>query len=392
MRILIVHNHYGEYATGGEAHVMCSEANLLNDHGHTVKKYECTNAEITKDATKFNMVMHFANIGWSDLSYHRIKMVIKDFNPDIMHIHNYWFLLTPSVFAAAKDCGVKIVHTLHNYRLICPAGQLLRQNSICEKCIKGHPYRVLWNNCLETDNIFKAYLKLKIYLKTRSMNYLHDHVDAFIALSEFGRSKFIEGGVDDSKIFVKSNFMSDPFAGEQSTGKKIGAVFTGRLSPEKGIITLIKAWESQSMDLFVIGEGPMEDKLKESAPSNVHFIGKKSHSDTIEYVKKAQIFIFPSEWYEGFPLSLLEAMAVGVPIIASDLGPRNEMIEHKKTGLLFEPGNVKDLNEKIYYLNSNEQNAKNMGKEARRKFLTTYSDEVNYKELLNIYKNALKSN
>jgi glycosyltransferase involved in cell wall biosynthesis len=303
-----------------------------------------------------------------------------------MHVHNYWLVLTPSIFAAAKDCGVKTVLTLHNYRLICPGGQFLKNGKVCELCLKGNPYRILYHRCYPGRSLLKSYLSLILYLKTKKRAFLTDGVDSYIALTNSGRSKFIEAGLPGEKIFVKPNFMRDPMETmPQITPDGEGALFAGRLSPEKGIAALLKAWDGLNYPLRIAGDGPLLQKMRRNAPVSAEFLGWQPHEEILKRLCASAFFVFPSEWYEGFPLSLLEAMALGKAIIASDLGPRREMIEDGVSGLLFEAGNANDLRTKAETLIRDPVLRVRLGQAARETYLARYTPETNYQILMNIY-------
>ena len=389
MRILQVHNHYGDHAQGGEANVADAEAILLTEHGHEVMKYERTNAEIYKNGSIKDKIRAFRDVAWSKKSYLEIQEVIRNFRPDIMHVHNYWLVLTPSIFASAKKCGVPTVLTLHNYRLICPGGQFLRNNKICELCLDGSPLRAILYCCYPGGSILKSLLSVRLYLETRKRKYLSSVLDAYIALSDFGRKKFIEGGLPQEKVHVKPNFIKDPYGYTEAPLLGTGAVVIGRISPEKGLKTLLKAWHDIDYPLMVVGDGPSMDEAKQLASTNVTFTGQISHDSALRVCKESLIFLFPSDCYEGFPLSLLEAMATGRAIIASDLAPRRESISDGKTGLLFEAGNSNDLRNKVMHLINNSQLCKQLGAAARRTYLEKYTPSKNYEMLIDIYRGIL---
>jgi glycosyltransferase involved in cell wall biosynthesis len=389
MRILLVHNHYGRYATGGEAAVMQAEASLLEAHGHVVIKYERTNAEI-EEAGLLGKIKVARDVAWSKAGYEAIKQVVDKFKPDVMHVHNYWFVLTPSIFDAAKNLGVATVLTLHNYRLICPGNQFLRNNKPCELCLDGNPYRVLWHRCYPGRSLLKSYLSLRLYLHTRKRGFLARWVDGYIALSEFGKKKFIEGGLPEGKLHIKPNFMSDPLHDSDIPWPGSGTVFVGRISPEKGLMTLMQAWRGINYPLTVIGNGPQMDSVKHAAPVSVVFAGQKSRGAVLEIIKKASFLVFPSDCYEGFPLSILEAMAVGKAVIATNLGPRKEIVHNGVTGMLFKARDPKDLRQKVQKLITDTELCVSMGKAGRQRYLQKYTPEKNYNILMAIYLAALK--
>jgi len=383
MRILIVHNHYGDFAFGGEAMVMKAESELLRSYGHDVFIYERTNSEIFKRSL-WGKIKAFKDMTWSPEGYKAVADVIDEFKPDIMHVHNYKFLLSPSIFKAAKDRGVATCLTLHNYRLACPAGQFLCNGRICEDCLDGFPYRMLWRQCIPGSFLANV-VQLYLYIGTRKRKLLAPWIDAYIALSEFGRNKFIEGGLPADKVFVKPNFMSDPINGQTANKDMHGAIFVGRLSKEKGVAPLLNAWKDIEYPLTIVGDGPLRDGLEKSAPDNVRFVGFKSHQEVLALIVNSAFMIFPSEWYEGFPLSLLEAMAIGRPVIASDLGPRHGIVRDGKTGLLFKAGDPDDLRQKVQRLINHPHECEQMGEAARKEYLQKYTPEKNYKMLMDVY-------
>lgn len=369
--------------------MMEAEVRLLESHEHTVMKYERTNAEIT-DGGLIRKLNAFFQVTWSPLGYEAIRKVIVEFKPDIMHVHNYWPLLTPSIFAAAKDNGVATVLTLHNYRLICPGVLFLRNNVPCELCLDGKPHRVLWHRCYTGKSLLKSYLSLRLYLETRNKDFLAPWVDAYIALTEFSKKKYIEGGLPKGKIYVKPNFMDDPLHTGETASPGHGAVFVGRVSPEKGLMTLVQAWGGMDYPLRIVGDGPLMNTINKKAPANVQFVGQKSREEVLQLIQGSAFLVFPSTWYEGFPLALLEAMALGRAVLASDLGPRREMVQDGVTGLLFDAENPEDLRRKAQQLIFNPEMTKKMGETGRQVFLEKYTAEKNYETLINIYQKIIE--
>jgi len=392
MRILIVHNHYGRFAQGGEANVMNAEAKLLAEHGHEVMKYERTNAEIYEDGTIADKLRAFRDVAWSEKSYQEIKKVLREFKPHVMHVHNYWLVLTPSIFAAAKECSVKTVLTLHNYRLICPGNQFKRDSEPCELCLDGKGWRCVVHRCFPDRSMLKCLLSTLLYYRTRARSFLSPWVDAYITLSEFGRLRFIAAGLPAEKIFVKPNFMPDPIGGSTFLcDEGNGGFYAGRISSEKGIETLIDAWAGLQYPLRLAGDGPLFEKLKKKTTGKIHWLGWQSHEETLRLLRESAFLIFPSILYEGFPLALLEGMALGKAIIASDLGPRREMITDGTSGLLFEAGNSKDLRSKIETLIGDPALRIQLGRTARETYLARYTPEKNYQILMNVYEHVLQS-
>jgi len=387
VRVLIIHNYPGDYAAGGEGNVFEDEARLLREHGHGVRQFKCTNAEIMQ-AGPFKKIKAFIDAPWSKLGYQIILEEIEKIKPDIMHVHNFFFILSPSIFRAAKDAGVPTVATLHNYRLISPCSQLMRKGKVCEICLNKNPWRIMLYRCYRKSFLANL-LRYRIYYSGKKKHGWIDDIDAFIALTKFGKEKYIEGGLPANRIHVKPNFMADPLNGRQVPQCGCGAIFVGRLSIEKGVGTLLKAWQDIDYPLTIVGDGPLRQQLEKSAPDNVRFVGFKSHQEVLALIVNSAFMIFPSECYEGFPLSLLEAMAIGKSVIASDLGPRREIVEDGVNGLLFEAGNIKELKNKIEFAIENTSLMQEMGQKARELYLKLYTPERNYKQLMSIYDKVL---
>jgi len=391
MRILIVHNHYGNFATEGEAQVAQHEFELLRSHGHIVSKYEATNAEI-EDLTLIGKCQSLLQVGWSKMGYERIKAAIDAFRPDLMHVHNYWFRLTPSVFAAAKERGVATVMSLHNFRLVCPASVFLRKGKPCELCMDGKASRILIHRCYPGGSMLKSLLAYRLYKETRKRQLLASLVDAYIPLTEFARQKVLAAGLPPEKVYVKPNFMVDPLNGGKPTTPKEGAIYVGRLSPEKGVLGLLEAWRNIDYPLTIVGDGPQMPEARIAGGSQVKFLGNRSHDDVLRLIEQSAFLVFPSEWYEGFPLTLLESMAVGRAAVATDLGPRREMVRDGQTGLLYRSRDIQDFTSKVRRLISDRNLCATMGAAAREVYLAEYTPAKNYQMLIRIYEEALHRN
>ncbi|MHC1743883.1 MAG: glycosyltransferase family 4 protein [Syntrophobacteraceae bacterium] len=388
LRVLIVHNHYGDFAVGGEAGVMRAEAQLLVSHGHEVSIYERTNAELER-LSRGEQFQLLWNMPWSGKSYRDVADALDRFKPDIMHVHNYWLMLGPSIFAAAKERGLTTVLTLHNYRLLCPGGQLLSGGRVCEDCSDGRVLRALWRRCYPGKSLLKSFLSLRLYQHTRFRQYLAPWVDAYIALSAFARRKFQNGGLPPDKIHVKPNFIEDPMPpGDPPTSGGHGAVFVGRLSEEKGLSSLLEAWKSVPAPLTIVGDGPEMTRIARQAPSHVSFTGKQSSEAVFDLIRKASFLVLPSLCYEGFPMTVIEAMAMGRAVLASDLGPRREVVQDEVTGLLFRAGDIEDLRRQALRLIENPDFRSRLGMQGRKVYLERYTSGRNYQALIGIYQHA----
>ena len=386
MRVLLVHNNYGNYATGGEKNVMLAEAKLLRDNGHDVIIYECTNDENVFN-TKNHKFKAFYHSKWNPLAYRELKATINQYKPDIMHVHNYWYQLSPSIFKASYDLNVPSVITLHNYRLLCPGVLFLRNGKPCEDCMTKNPIRSVFFRC-HSGSILKSLLSYRLYSSTKKNDYYSNYITGYIALTEFAKSKFVEGGIKESQIKVKPNFIPKEqieSSNKVSEAEEKYALYVGRVSREKGIENLSRAWEKIHFPLKIIGSGDtnLEEKLKSN--KNIEFLGNKSSAEVFGYLKYCTFLVFPSIWYEGFPLTIIEALSMGKPIVASNLGARSEVVVHEETGLLFKFDCIDDFRCNIVRMIEDETLRNQMGNNAKRKFINQFSEDINIKRLESIY-------
>lgn len=387
MKILIAHNHYGDFATGGEAMVFHAETNLLKSHGYEVLTYERSNSEL-KNKSLRNRVNAVLNLHWSEQTIAEVGKIMDEFKPDILHVHNYKFLITPSIFYAAKQRGIETVLTLHNYRLMVPCGNFMtKDGKVCEKCLTENPVNILKYRCAQ-GSILKSFLQYRLFTKTKfKLNQLVDLVDTYIVLSNFAKIKLEQTDVPANQIVVKPNFITTE--NNKSLSSKIErAVFIGRLSFEKGLMNLIEDWSAINYPLYIIGTGPLENKAKEISKSNknITFLGNIENKKVKEFLAESSFLVFPSTLYEGMPITILEAMSVGVPVIATNLGPRNEMIQNGINGFLYENGNSTEFIDKVNMLIENKGFRRKMGKIAKEEYLKKYTPEINFKMLDEIYK------
>jgi len=401
MKILLAHNFYQSSSPSGEDSVFKSEKKLLAnrtaDLGGGLITFERYNDDINKYSSIRKTWLSINTI-WSYESYAGIKDIIKKENPDIAHFHNIFYLISPSVYFACKDAEIPVVQTLHNFRLFCVNGLLLRDGLICEGCIGKLPWRGVVNACYRNSRVYSVTVALTESLH-RFLGTWKDKVDAYIVLTEFNRKKFVECGLPEEKVFVKPNFLLDPPEPEYSNNGY--AAFLGRLSTEKGLNVLIDAFKrlqsptTKWVHLKIIGDGPLRGQIEEEVKAQqIHYIeaaGRKTFDESMELLKGARFLIIPSVWYEGFPMIILEAFACGKPVIASRLGALAELVGDGKTGLLFEPGNPEDLASKISWMLENEISCCEMGKNARKVFEERYTAEKNYEILMKIYHSVLSN-
>ncbi len=386
MKILLVHNQY--QIPGGEEVVFEQEREMLLRAGHQVLSYERTNfeAENYKGLRKMNLI---ANIAWSTSSQRSLRDLLREEKPDVVHVHNFFMMMSPSIFAACHEAGIPVVQTLHNFRMLCPNAFFLRDGKICEECPQHSLWRGIAYGCYRGSRIATASVALMLEVQRQRRAW----ADLYIALSDFSRQRFIANGLDAQKVCVKPNFVS-PDPGER-IGSGNGAAYIGRLSKEKGLEPLLDAWHQLHCDipLRIVGDGPLMEPLKKKAAelklNCVKFVGRVPRNQVPEEIKTARFVMAPSQCYENFPMGIAEALACGVPVICSRLGGMQEMVTHGEAGLNFTPGDATDLANKVQWAWSHPEEMQGMGKKARREFETRYTAERNYPLLMEIYRRAI---
>src|SRR5215831_3715728 len=331
-RILLVHNAYQH--KGGEDAVVEAELELLHAYGHRVELYSRDNYELAGAGP----LATARDTLWSPRTVRETAACIASFRPDIVHVHNTFPLISPSVIWAAAQARIPIVQTLHNFRLLCAQGQFLRNGGLCEDCLGAVPWRGVIHRCYRGSAGHTALLVTMLGLH-RTLRTYEDRVTRYIALSEFSRAKLIQGGLPPQKIAVKPNFVT---ASPGGGGMRKGGLFVGRLSHEKGIDVLLAAMDrSPGLIIDVIGNGPEAQAVAAHAQVRCH--GRKEQDAVLDAMRRAAYLILPSVTYENFPRSIVEAFACGLPVIASRLGSLAEIVEDGRTGLLFTPGLAEEL-------------------------------------------------
>lgn len=392
MKVLFIHNYYRSDSPSGEDAVARNERKLLEDNGITVISYEKFNDDID-DSNVLKKIGLAVNTVWSRSTRNEVAVLLHRERPDIAHVHSIHPQLSPSVYAACRDAGVPVVHTLHNYRYICPGALLQRGGKPCEDCVGRVPVDALRYRCFRGSLSATAALAAMLIFN-RLRGTFANEVNQFIALTDFAKSRFVAGGLPAERITIKPNFL--PAIPETAFGRKSYAVFVGRLSAEKGVKTLLTSWRSVAgLPLKVIGDGPLRGELESLARESgidVEFTGALSRDHVIAQVREALLQVVPSEWYEGFPMVIVEALACGTPVIASCIGSLAEIIQDGETGLHFEPGNSDDLAQKVNHLVANPELAAEMGKRARRIFMEKYTAERNFRMLMGIYEEVIAEN
>jgi glycosyltransferase involved in cell wall biosynthesis len=344
MNVLLVHNFYQQ--PGGEDAVFADEAKMLRDRGHDVKLFTVHNDAVDRMG-KLELARRTI---WNRAAYDALRDAAAAHRADVVHFHNTLPLISPAGYRAAHDAGAAVVQTLHNYRLLCPTATFYRDGGVCEDCMgKFVPWPGVLHKCYRDNRAASAVIATMLTVH-RAMRTYRDEVDVFIALTEFSRRKFIEGGLPAEKIIVKPNFVDpDPGVGSGAGGH---ALFVGRLTEEKGVLTLLQAWETLagSVPLKILGDGPLRTPVEQAAARaelNVEYLGRQPPEKVSAAMGESGVLIFPSTWYEGLPRTIVESFAKGTPVIASKLGSMAELVEDGRTGYLFPPGDAAGLADRV---------------------------------------------
>ncbi|MDD0810222.1 glycosyltransferase family 4 protein [Curvibacter sp. RS43] len=282
----------------------------------------------------------------------KLKKLLSDFRADIAHLHCIYHHITPSIIPLLEDRGVPIVMTAHDLKIACPAYKMLNKNGVCERCVGGSYLNLIKNKCIH-DSYLQSTL---IAIESSVHRYLKSYqsINKIIAPSKFYKEKFIQAGYSEQQIVYIPNFVDTPLTVDSLVFGEYYLYF-GRLSNEKGILTLVKAFENSRVKLKIVGGGPMANELKEfigSGQYNVELCGHKTGLELTEIIKGSRAVILPSEWYENAPMSVLESFSLGKPVIGSRIGGIPEMVQDGLTGFLFESGNKQDLSNVIIKFNS----------------------------------------
>jgi glycosyltransferase involved in cell wall biosynthesis len=378
LRIVVVHNRYRQ--RGGEDSVAEAEMALLRAQGHDVALYMRDSRELES----LGRLDTSAQALWSRRTAAEISALCADFKADLVHAHNTFPLVSPSLYWSAFRAGIPVVQTLHNYRLMCVQGMFRLHDRICEDCLGRLPWRGVARGCYH-DSVAQSAALATVVTLHRMLGTFRDRVSRYIALTDFSRLKYIQGGLPAARIAVKPNFVDVPPPPDLP---RSGALFVGRLSAEKGIATLHAALEhAPRMELDVVGSGPEEAVLANDPRVRLH--GWLRQEAVLERMRAATCLVMPSLWFECFPRTLVEAFACGLPVIASRVGALEELIEHGRTGLLFEPGSARALASALEWARLHPGAMREMGINARAQYERRYSPQRNYEELMRIYEDAI---
>lgn len=390
MKILAIHNFHRKGSASGDDQVFKSETALLESHGNQVIKYTVSNDEFDNAGVIGKITSTFGML-WSFKHYRKVKKLVDEEKPDIVHIHTFFPLLSPSILYAAKRSGAKVVATLHDTRFICPCATSLCGTDICNKCGDGKYFRMCKYKCFKESRL-KSFLVACIFMYHRARKSFYKNIDKYICLNNEQIKLLVNIGFDEKKIVKKYNFVSDS---EVDADVKFDVklpkryvVFYGRIGVEKGIRNLMQIWDRiDDIPLVVMGTGPLEEEFRTWAEKkkNVVFLGYTQHEKCLSIVKRAEFVVFPSIWYEGCSMVEIETESLGKGIIATDLGFSSEAVVNGVNGYKVPLGDLIGFVNVIREMWGNPEIAQEMGILGRRDYENKYMPEDNYRFLMKIY-------
>ena len=377
MKILQIHNKYRHY--GGEDAVVDNEYKLLLKWGQEVRQLLFDNSHISA-----------AKLFHNGEAYAEVEREIRDFRPDIIHVHNIYYYASPSILKAAKKSGVPLVMTIHNYRMLCTGALFLRDGKACIKCKNLLvPYHGIRHRCFQ-DSFSKSAVLSSFITYQKLAGTWRKYVDRFVVLTPFIKELFLDSSLHlkTDQVIVKPNSTDDVLEQQSETSQRNGYLFVGRLSEEKGVEILVEAFNKiPQTKLSIIGDGDLQEGLKKKAGENITFYGKQNKEFIVKKLKSSRALIFPSIWYEGLPNTVIEAFSSRTPVIASNMNNINQLVSAGMNGELFEVNNAEDLSRSV--LEFDQKDTSGYEEEARNTFLDHYTHEQNFKNLTELYRSLV---
>jgi glycosyltransferase involved in cell wall biosynthesis len=393
MRVLLVHNYYGSAAPSGENQVFESEGKLLRQRGHDVSEF-IRHSDAIRAKGAWGVLQGALSTPWNSFAAKDIRRKVESTHPDVVHVHNTFPLISPAIFHAIGHRAARVL-TLHNYRLFCPAAIPMRAGQVCTDCLdRRSVLPALWHGCYRGSRLSTLPLAANVALHRRLGTWTKQ-VDAFIALTEFQRELMIKAGLPADLVHVKPNFYPGNPAIVPWADRRPSVVFAGRLSAEKGVLALVRAWlmwGASAPELRIVGDGDLRgelERLTASAPEvPIRFLGQLGGVAAQAEIARARLLVLPSEWFEGFPMVVREAFAFGTPAAVSNIGPLPSIVRQGENGVVFAPGDPQSLLAAVRMAWETAGELERLAAGARRSFEALYTEEENYRRLMAIYEQA----
>jgi len=385
MRILQLHTCYRQ--AGGEDAVVRAEQVALKQAGHEVHQHIEENP-----VRPVGAAAALAGSLWNPLSARRVVSAIDTARPDVAHVHNTWFAASPSVLSALRRRRIPVVMTVHNYRLICANSLFLRDGAPCEKCLDHGPWPAVRHRCYRGSRATSAIAAAGIGVH-RSLGTWSRLVNRFIVLSEFARDRLVRAGLPPQRLVPGSNFVEDPGPRSTTPSSSSDVLFVGRLSPEKGVHVLLDAWRAaglRGLHLDVIGDGPDRAHLERDAPPSVTFLGRRPAAEVMGRLLRARALVIPSVWYEGQPVTALEGLAAGTPLVLSGIGGLPEVLGGLEAGWITPPNHSDALAQRLEHL-ADDHAVDARGVHARQRYLDAFTPPAAVARLEAVYADAQNS-
>lgn len=393
LRVTVVHNRYRSGQPSGENCVVDREVELLAGAGHDVRLFERRSDDIASMPLPRKVAVPL-RVPWNPATRSELAAVLRRDRPDVVHVHNTFPLVSPSVLAACRDAAVPVVATLHNYYQVCPTGTLYRAGRACSECAGRLPLPALRHGCYRESRL--ATVPVAVNLAANRRRWWRD-VARFLCVSEWQREILVGSGMPPERLAVKHHFVPDPGVRRSGPGEHV--LYLGRLGPEKGVRLLMAAWDMLAADggpgvpLVLAGDGPLRDEVTGWAAGreDVRYLGLREPSECHELAARAAAQVAPSTTRETFGLTVVEAAAAGVPAVAAAHGSFPELVDDGETGLLHRPGDAGALAARVREILADPRRNRRMGEAARRRYERDFTPEVGLDRLLAGYHGVLRT-
>jgi glycosyltransferase involved in cell wall biosynthesis len=391
LRVMVVHNRYRSEQPSGEDRVVDQESAFLEDAGVEVERFLRHSDDIARMSLPAKAAVPL-RVPWNPQARSALTDALRASRPDVVHIHSTFPLLSPSVLAACADVGVPAVATLHNYTQVCAPGTFYRAGRVCTDCAGGSPLPAVRNGCYRGSPL--ATLPVAVSLVANRARWWTG-VTRFLCLSAAQRNLLVQSGMPAERMAVHHNIVPDP--GVRRTGSAEHVLYLGRMTEEKGLRTLMAAWErlgrrgAVTPPLALAGAGPMEAEVAAWAQdrADARYLGLQSRAECAALLASAAAVVVPSVWLEAFGLVVVEAMAAGVPVIASAHGAFVELVDDGVTGLLFRPADAGSLAERLSDVVADPQRNRAMGEAARARYERDFDAAAGVDRLIREYRAAI---